>query len=378
MVFIGITQNGKSSLIQSILKYGYDFEAAERVQIGKGTFATTKTVSSYKLSIRVRNQICVDETGNRITPDNTTDMNDVATSEEDSGHHIHLNMLDTPGMSDSENIKAASNIITEDRLSVMKLVDEEHKLSILTSLNAAERIHAICFVINKTSTLGYDIQAQIKGYLKMFEASSVYPKYHVAFTHVNDPFDPDLVNKKSAFRNTFNISPKFHYINNVPTKYIPGSQYFADRSLSQMFDSFRKDSSIYVGNLKYPKVNDAYQINDRLLELVYKKTLIPWLNDRTKSTTEEIEAHQLAKQPLLKSEQITKDQWHKCREKIREHDTDKLIEVGTASGSDFGLFNPPRIRLSVETEYNTIIRESPEKWSSKPGHWSEERGGEGV
>jgi hypothetical protein len=252
----------------------------------------------------------------------------------------------------------------------MKRLDEKHKFGLLVSLIEAQRIHAICFVVRKTTEISDGL---IKDYIDIFATASRQPSYHVAFTYVNDPFDPELAKKEVAFRDRLGISPQFHYINNVPTKHIPGSSHFAAVALSNMLKEFCGELAAYVGDLKYPKTNFAYGIHDESLISAYR-TLIQWLGEEEERLTAVLEVTQRAREPLLG---VTSEQIDRCKEQISELDTDESVVVGVhqAQGSGQRGTWPARVHLSTNASA-TILH--VDYWSSVSGKWENKSGGEGF
>src|SRR3979490_361807 len=91
VVLVGCTQNGKSSLIRTILRYGGYMKEAAAVEIGIGNKSTTKYVSSHKVAINIRRHEVNDEEGNAVPfVDEDTDIYDLVPESYQSGRHVHL------------------------------------------------------------------------------------------------------------------------------------------------------------------------------------------------------------------------------------------------------------------------------------------------
>jgi hypothetical protein len=139
---VGCTQNGKSSLIRTILRYGGYMKEAAAVEIGIGNKSTTKYVSSHKVAINIRSHELNDEEGNAVPfVDEDTDIYDLVPESYPSGRHVHLLLVDTPGLDDSDNVehegREGSGPKAASSGPQMRSVDEMHKLAMLRALSAA-------------------------------------------------------------------------------------------------------------------------------------------------------------------------------------------------------------------------------------------------
>ena len=105
VVFVGCMANGKSSLIRSALEYAGHKVEADSVEVGIGNKSTTKTVFSYQITVDIKDHYLKDNDGGIVEADEDTDIYDLEPVSSRSNRHIHILMLDTPGLDDSDNLK---------------------------------------------------------------------------------------------------------------------------------------------------------------------------------------------------------------------------------------------------------------------------------
>lgn len=197
VIFCGMTQNGKSSLIQQILQYAGEHDLARSVGIGHGNISETQTCSLYDVDIPLKShrlrQIDGPEeakgrNGSHVIPGEDFDYDDaeeykLGQDVEDSGDMLALKLIDTPGLSDSGN--------TPSFTSSMRVVDERHKLRILLTLQQIEDVHAICFVVRRDTNFGGDFQALVKRMLSLLKFSVRSTAWNLQFHIIHTNIDVD-------------------------------------------------------------------------------------------------------------------------------------------------------------------------------------------
>ncbi|KAK6511372.1 hypothetical protein TWF481_000289 [Arthrobotrys musiformis] len=157
VLIVGETQQGKSSLVRNI--HGYADLPDPNIQIGGGNVSCTRISQYYKVDVKLRSYHLQDPSGNKIeiTKDNykklcTYDNEDakVVLSSPESGlplRTIRFNILDTPGLDDSEGN------------------DMDIMAGILAKVSELSHINAIIYVRNATKNFG-DSFKSFFGYLQ--------------------------------------------------------------------------------------------------------------------------------------------------------------------------------------------------------------------
>ncbi|KAK3332218.1 hypothetical protein B0T19DRAFT_456811 [Cercophora scortea] len=279
VIFIGMTQNGKSSLIQQILRYAGEEELSRTVGIGQGNFSQTQVCSSYDVDVPLKTHRLrqiegpegeEDKNGSYITPGDDFSFDDVdeyklGQDVEDSGDRLPLRLIDTPGLSDSGNASASSK-------SGMRVVDERHKLRILLSLQKIERVHAICFVVRRDTNFGGDFQDLVRRMVSLLtfsvRSTAWNLQYHILHTNidVDDRASGVCESRQRAFDQFGPGGATHHFVDNTPDRDYPLDVYFANTALSGLFASLAQCGSAPVSftNLYYPK-SPEHTCNDQAL-----------------------------------------------------------------------------------------------------------------
>ena len=187
---------------------------------------------------------------------------------------VFLNIIDTPGLSDSSNSKerdlkdeaveeemdAETDSDKKPKVQRMTVVDERHKLGILVALMEAQEIHAICFVIRRSSNYGGSLQQIIHGLIDIFDLSFGHYasriNYHFVHTQIDpsDRFSDPLAAREKCFNQFAGIDAHHHFLDNVPSQNDAIACYFVKTSLANFLHSLSKSTGAYMGELKYPKL----------------------------------------------------------------------------------------------------------------------------
>lgn len=341
IIFVGCTANGKSSLIRSILKYGGHTVEAGSVKVGMGNESTTKEVSSFRFVVEIKDHILKDSLGNSVVEvDENTDIYDLEPHTSPSGRHVHILMLDTPGLDDSDNLKEEEKRDQDGSAAhrpQMRTVDERHKIAVITALGGLKEIHSVCFVLSLENPLNPPTQRVINEYLQMFKKSDLDAAYHFAhtYTHVENMFGRKALDRPQVIESTFGIrtdQAKHHYIDNLPIKDDPISTHFSDRAISRLMDCLADGDGQPTTNLRYP-LSDAHKSMD--IDAIQSMRLIQrhWENEivELEASLPELEN---SKQSLEMKVDVQESHWRELHLRAMKFDTEELVEVGYGHKSE--------------------------------------------
>lgn len=336
VIFIGATQNGKSSTIQSILKYGQYYEEAKMFREGRSNVSETKKVTSFEAAIPIKDHHLwdksTDETAD-LDPMDFVGRGDLESVPVETGQRLLINVIDTPGLNDSENAQVAKDYaklrgveVESLDTSLLGLVDDQHMYSVLLAILEAKTIHAVCFVVTTELGYGESLQKIVKSYMRIFKLSNMPVNYHVAHTYVDldkleDP-EQDILGREREFEKDFETRAKHHFLDNDPSIYISLSQHYANLAISKMLKSFCKDGGVKATSLKYPKskastvdhdLRQSYEILRRHLEF------------EEESLQKEINKAKNEKSPWESSERRNTSKILDLQERIDELDTNEEL-----------------------------------------------------
>ena len=334
IVFVGCTANGKSSLIRSILEYAGRRLEAEGVEVGMGSKSTTKTVSLYKTAVHIKEHYLKDTDGCIVDVDHDSDIYELEPVASESDRHVHLSMLDTPGLDDSDNLKDEvarnGNASTAGSLQ-MRTVDEMHKFAVLQALAEAGRIHAVCFVLSIENTLGDATQRILKEYLTLFEKSKLDKVYHFAHTYVNveNMFGTKASGRPGVIEETFGIkkgTSKHHLIDNLPLYDDPISKHFADLALAKFVESLSCSVIQTTDDVCYPKSDTHISMDDDLIQSIDISE--HGIEKELSEARKEIVQLKASKRPLETRVNEERTNWRELRTRFDELNTEELVEIG--------------------------------------------------
>ncbi|KAK6354294.1 hypothetical protein TWF730_008705 [Orbilia blumenaviensis] len=335
IVVLGLTQNGKSSFVHSILKYAgeNDPEASEAPAIGNGSASQTQDVRKYSTTIDIRRYIArkngqrtdithtsegsravitYDDEGRedsrkyeplvfKETVDPETKERVVITQEfeqsirkiqaglipdtpEPSGCILKLNMYDTPGLSDSEGLKDLEKdfvkqgyTATEAREAATtcnrNLVDEKHKIAIMNAVKNIGTLHGVCIVIRDGKNFGQELK-ELKSIVETFRSISPDLNFYMIHTRVTNVtmFQAKTLNRIPKSEEFFALRATHFFINNEPDL---GDDLHEGDPLSQHF-AYRALSDFLFELTEASGVNITkfkYQKSDTSLEEVVASSL---------------------------------------------------------------------------------------------------------
>ncbi|MBE7182154.1 MAG: 50S ribosome-binding GTPase, partial [Terriglobus roseus] len=354
VVFIGRTQNGKSSTIQSLLNYGgrETAEQADKVNVGRNTASCTKHVSSYyaKMSVDKHTLLDDDDQPVKATADNVWDHRPHTRR---SGNHVHLRFVDTPGLNDSAKPHKLIAKEVQLREPVMKSVDEQHKVLILQELAKIPKIHAVVIVL-KPHALSGSVQEDVRQYLDLLKLASLGERIHFVYTHVNvdTMFDANILTSPQVTEEQFGLcedGAKQHmhfFLNNEPDEEI--SQHFTDHTLAAMLDSFRRQQGRSTSGLMYPKCT-AHKLMDQDLVASIKSRKADAVHERLQSDRKVFEARDalLEHHKLFEKERAAAEE---AEEIVEKWDNEEYEEMAFQNRS---LGDIPFVRRELEFNFQT-------------------------
>lgn len=380
VLLIGRTQNGKSCLVKSILSYGGYDNISKKVKRGNNNVSQTQIVSAYARKIELKTRQLKDKDGKSITFSSKqvqqlqkAGMKHYAVP---SGRHVHLKLIDSPGLGDSNNYKAAAatfkhKSITE--LSTLKVVDEQHKLEIMQRLLAEGTIHGVCFVIKWDELFSNSIQEDIKAYLDIFEESKLTAmNYHVLHTAVLPASrSPESLNSRIMdFQAAIDLPARHHFLDSDPDPEIPLEVYLSQLEINKLLDSLASNKPCLVPDLKYTKSAPQQSLDADLRNLIMgqdgiSKIVGTELDDLKK------DARKANAQAISISQQLNRSRMRKHikEEEIGKLDTDDLVDIlekPVKRGTSWKWFGSSTIVFDIPTP--TIIRDAKkypddENWS---------------
>ena len=334
VVFVGCTANGKSSLIRSILEYAGRRLEAKGVEVGMGSKSTTKIVSLYKTKVHIKDHYLKDTDGSIVDVNEDTDIYELEPVASKSDRHVHLLMLDTPGLDDSDDLKDEE--IRNGNASIagslqMRTVDEMHKFAVLEALAEAGKIHTVCFVLSIENTLGDATQRILKEYLTLFKKSKLDKVYHFAHTYVNveNMFGTKATGRPRVIEETFDIkkgTTKHHLIDNLPLHDDPISKHFADLALAKFIESLSYSVVQTTDHVCYPKSDAHKSMDDDLIQSI--DILDRCLEKELSGLRREIVQLKASKRPLERRANIENTNWIELRTRFDELNTEELVEIG--------------------------------------------------
>ncbi|SPJ88049.1 uncharacterized protein FTOL_12518 [Fusarium torulosum] len=381
VVLVGRTQHGKSSLIRSILDYSGHEKEADKVKVGGfGNDSTTKDTKQFSVRVQLKKHLLKDQDGKErvvdFDKDDVEDLYDFVPSTQSTTDHVHLRIIDTPGLDDSDNSKEAEKTaIMGGKAQQVRVVDERHKFSILRAMANSGRIHTVCFVLDICSSLGATIQSQFKEYLDIFTMSKLAASFHFAHTKVNidKRFQCNARRRPAAVSKAFDMAHRssHHFIDNLPDTGDEISVHFSNWGLSGLLRSISRQRSQAIIHLNSPK-SDAQRVMDDILKMTLKTQESEW--------TSEINALEAQKNLWASTKRDVDSRasgeltsWRKIHSQAAELDKTTFVQVGFQEKYERAhFFN--RSRLSFSVYASSPIRHFELEKSTEDGgcHWSSE------
>lgn len=390
VLFVGLTQNGKSRLIKSMLSYGGRDDLADRVSIGRGNLSETSSCAAYELSMPMRRHRLVtahNESGrdvdvklgeDDINYNKVANPRDLREVTEPAEGALALRLIDTPGMGDSRNMRQQEARLEARRQQQQRqgggresapapapmaaVLDERNKLGILAKLGELQYLHAVCFVVHRDTPYGNDLVQAARCVLGLLgellapaeraDSSGRDGRKGVAFFVVHTYFmEPNRLGDECATRRidfgtqvTAAVPAEHVFVNSVPEAGNEVESYLWHRAVAAMLRRIAQLPAVRVGGLSYPKSTQNLLHERGLVRAL--ESYQAWLRNEASAFDHEISSLQ----DRVAAEEAVEDEWWvKCQEaehKISELDTDALIEVSSIEATTgrniaFGLGSQP-------------------------------------
>ncbi|KAK6510883.1 hypothetical protein TWF506_009974 [Arthrobotrys conoides] len=418
IVVLGLTQNGKSSFVNSILKYT-QAENSEAPVIGNGSTSQTKDTKKYSTKINIRRYnvrrkgqrtdlthnsegsrvvITYDneggvasrkyepltfkesfdpETGERLLITQEFQQNIrrlqaglVPDTPEPSGCFVKLNMYDTPGLSDSGGIKDLEKDFMKQGYTeaeakeaatkcTRNLIDEKHKLSILNEVNKMEVLHGVCIVVRDGKNFGQELK-ELKSLVEPFRSISPNLNFYMIHTRVTNitMFQAKTLNRIRMSEEFFKLRATHFFVNNEPDL---GDDEHEGDPLSQYFAN-RVLSDFLFELTEAPGVKVGtlqYQKADTMLEEAVASSLriyTSYLESTNRGLRDKVQELQAKKQPHTRKSELYDKEIEDLRLKRSAIDTKDRVLVGEdAYDITVGFFRSAHtVTFSILT--NTPIR----------------------
>lgn len=380
ILLIGRTQNGKSSLVKSILSYGGHHNLSREVKRGNNNVSQTQVVTTYGRKIGLKKHLLKDKQGNNIhfVPERIQQFEQAGLEHHavPSGHHVHLKILDTPGLGDSNNYKAAAAMfkhksITE--LSTLKIVDETHKLEIMQRLLDEGSIHGVCFVIKWDEPFSNSMQEDIHTYLEVFEKSKLEAvKYFVLHTAVLPGSRGRLDERRTEFEKKFAFAARHFFLESDPDPAISLEIYLSQREICNFLTALAANKACPVPDLKYTKSGPQQSLDADLRNLLGPDGLGGVVSMKLADLKKKIEEINAEIESISQQLERTKKRKSAKEAKIKELDTDDLIDIDdpVTQEETWKLWRSSTIFFDIPT--STVIRQVVKDPDNS--NWSEESG----
>ncbi|KLU91323.1 hypothetical protein MAPG_09844 [Magnaporthiopsis poae ATCC 64411] len=401
VLLIGCTQHGKSSVIRSLYDYAGHGQAGDAVKIGShGNSSTTKECSVYPLTVKLREHFLKDVNGKALSIDNADEVGDAedladeyypAPSQDGdndtggemasairhetthTGEHLHLRLIDTPGLDDSDGgPKAARD--GGANTTHMNVEDEKHKMAIYRAIAEAGSINSVCFIVSSEANLGATLPRILREYKELFRAMGVGGNTHVLHTRVNQY---DMWNKMQTRPHAVSTAicdwtAPHALINNLPDGVV--AEYLAQTSLAGLLKRIALDSPQPVPDLGYPK-SHAHRAMEAQIRDAMQAGLAGWQH-KIKQEQKQIDELEIQRVGLEARHSKQMDIWRELNSEYERLDTCDEVEIrdfhGWAAWSF--LFVPARMDVHLSTDHpiRNIRRDTPDhaRWEG-PGddHW---------
>ncbi|KAF5021794.1 hypothetical protein F66182_6169 [Fusarium sp. NRRL 66182] len=350
IVLVGCTQHGKSSVLRTLLDYAGDKDQADAVKTGNyGNASTTKECHCFPVTIKLRQHQLTDVDGKTLTVNSADDVEDleelgdvsfdddqsdfgadhdsgVRHVSNDSGRHIHLRIIDTPGLDDSDNANHLGSDAADLGISVpMRIEDEKHKMAILKAMALESKINSVCFVISTEQQFTKAVPKILREYKALFSSSGLGDNYHFLHTKVNPGnMWEKIKTQPAAVNRAFSTwTATHHFLNNLPVD--PLSEYLSHRAIAEMLEALSEDAVQTVKRLSYPKT-DAH----RFIESYIREALEidqKYYDKYVKSCDDNIMELQERQEALEARDARERENYLKINKELEALDTYELISL---------------------------------------------------
>ncbi|KAL8419278.1 hypothetical protein RB594_002482 [Gaeumannomyces avenae] len=399
ILLLGCTQQGKSSLIRSLYDYAGSDQARDAVQIGVfGNSSVTKECFVYPLTIKLREHTFKDRNGNVLSINSLEDVEDAEALDDGydtagshdgendtvgdmtpsvkhetvyTGEHLHVRIIDTPGLDDSDNSKAAGDVSTGLHMDVE---DEKHKMTIFKAVVAEGKISAVCVVLSTEANLGGALSRILRQYKTLLSHMGVGDNLHFLHTRVDEFNMWDKMNSRPHAVSTAlsDFTASHHFINNIPCG--PISEYLAQRALARLVHLLAQDDPQHVQQLGYAKPS-AFRDMEEHIHDALRVRLEAW-QEKIKKKQQEMDELEIDRLGLEARHRKQIEIWHRLNVEYERLDTCDEVEIRHWSGRAGWpfLFVPAWLHVEISTDHpiRKVKRDTPghAHWEG-PGddHW---------
>ncbi|TGJ87254.1 hypothetical protein E0Z10_g1565 [Xylaria hypoxylon] len=343
VVLVGGTQQGKSSLIQSILGYGGYPNDNTHIETGTGVRSTTKATKTYPVILRIGEHRLLDDDGHERGFDvrdgeDSKDLLDMTPVSRLTGQHIHLRLIDTPGLDDSDNSQYENTHTRGTQAgSQVRVVDEQHKLAILKALAQEGRVHTVIFVMSiSVAVKNRGSKSLLQEYMDIFKLSGLARSFHFAHTKldVTTIFEEVARTRPGEVDKLFRLHgiAKHHLMNSMPLNEEPVSQQYSLCAISNLLKGLAREVCQSVSQLQYPK-GDAHRLMDEMIKaaITIRQRALGAEIAKAQSKISEKRSLLVSLQNRAESEQQS---WSELRREVEKVDTEVLVEIASQSRSD--------------------------------------------
>ncbi|KAF3181405.1 hypothetical protein TWF751_009348 [Orbilia oligospora] len=289
IVVLGLTQNGKSSFVNSILRYA-QLENTEAPIIGNGSTSQTKDIRKYSTKINIR-RYSVRRNGQRTDLTHNSEGSRVVITYDNEGRVASQKY-------EPLTFKESFGPETGERL----LITQEFQQNI-------RRLQA-GLVPDIPEPSGCFVKLNIVTNITMFQAKTL--------------------NRIRMAEEFFKLRATHFFVNNEPDlgddehEGDPLSQHFANRVLSDFLFELAEAPGVKVGTLQYQKA-------DRILEEVVASSLriySSYLESTNRSLREKIQELQIKQRPCIQKSELYDKELEELRLKRSSIDTRERVLVG--------------------------------------------------
>lgn len=205
VIVFGETQAGKSTFIKFLYEYGGSMNPPAHLRTGDGNGSCTKSCHLYHLAFHKMDCPTFDES-QMTEMDWLKDKSYVANVTPNHRFYYSLNIIDTPGLKDSQGR------------------DDEILVNVAKALSDFEQLHAVIFVVNKAKAFTKTFQECVHLYRQ------IIPGFASRFIIVHSNWSPITANQKlsdyynstkereKAYQNLFSLQASHFFMDNVIPK----------------------------------------------------------------------------------------------------------------------------------------------------------------
>lgn len=209
----------------------------------------------------------------RSKPHDFVDWDDFEFISANSGKHVHLRLIDTPGLDDSNNATMGDDIGQSTNEPKIKQVDAKHKLSILKAMHEAKALHGVCIVINSKENLKGSTIESLREFIQMFESANLGRSYHFLHTHVDsgDLFGDSIRKRPQELEREIGVGggrASHHLVNSLLDRFSLLNRYLTNLFISNFLGKISSAPSESVRSLVFSKQDGRKRMDKKLILLI--------------------------------------------------------------------------------------------------------------